>query len=283
MKQTYYSSGYSLSEIANFAADLAKRAGDIVLNERLQATYETSFKSNEELVTSADVKVDEYISEHILNHYPGHQILSEEGMHDFAQLTECNTPLWVVDPIDGTVNFAYGHNQVAVSIAYFERGEVKAGVVFAPFQNELFMAVRGQYAVMNHQAIRVSGQTDFRQALLATGFPYHKNTVGQLIGRLQAVLSECRDIRRIGSAALDICWVAMGRLDGYYESLSPWDFAAAQLIAREAGARCGRLHPAPAEIPEELFGEDIIITSPAIYNHLKTLLAEADSCLPGKR
>ena len=269
----------NLTDIADFAADLARRAGDIVKQERQHATYKTSFKSNEEMVTSADVTVDEFISEHILNHYPGHQILSEEGMHDLVHLKDSKPPLWVVDPIDGTVNFAYGHNQVAVSIAYFEGGEAKAGVVYAPFQNELFCAIRDRFAVLNQQPIRVSEQTDFRKALIATGFPYHKNTVQELINRLQLVLSHCRDIRRIGSAALDICWVAMGRLDGYYETLSPWDFAAAQLVAKEAGARCGRLYPAPADIPEELFGENIIISTPRIYDRLRDLLTEADASL----
>jgi len=265
-----------IDELTQFTVSLAKQAGSIVQQERQQADYQESLKNNHELVTSADLRVDEFIAEQLLNTFPGHRILSEEGIHELDKLADDDSPLWVVDPIDGTVNFAYGHNQVAISIAYFEGGQAKSGVVYAPFHNEIFCAIRDQYAVMNGQPIQVSRVSDFRQALIATGFPYHKNTVDQLINRLHKVLAECRDIRRIGSAALDICWVAMGRLDGYYESLSPWDFAAAQLIAREAGARCGRLKPSPDNIPEELFGNDIIISTPAIYAKIKTLLETAD-------
>ena len=269
-------SATDIHKLSEFAIQLAHQAGDIIREERRHANYETSLKHNEELVTSADLHVDRFISDCILSVYPDHRILSEEGANDLANFDVNSGPLWVVDPIDGTVNFAYGHNQLAVSIAYFEQGVVKAGVVHAPFQNETFQAVREQGATLNQQPIKVSECFDFRQALIATGFPYHKRTMNQLITRLHAVLSECRDLRRIGSAALDICWVAAGRLDGYYESLSPWDFAAAQLIAMEAGARCGRLYPVPENIPEELFGDDVIVTSPAIYEQLTRLLINAD-------
>lgn len=267
---------HNLHEISTFAVDLALRSGELILQERRNAKYETQFKNHQELVTSADIKVDKFIQEHIQQNYPDHQILSEEGMNELSRIKDNHSPFWVVDPIDGTVNFAHGHHQVAVSIAYFEGDEAKIGVVHAPFQKETFHAIRDQYAVMNHKPIKVSGLTTFRQALIATGFPYHKHATAQLVKRLSAVLTECQDIRRIGSAALDICWVAMGRLDAYYETCSPWDFAAAKLIAREAGARCGHLNAVPDGIPEELYGEDIIVSSPELYEQLKKLLLTAD-------
>ncbi|WP_020410375.1 inositol monophosphatase family protein [Hahella ganghwensis] len=265
-----------LSDISIFAVNLALKAGEVIEKEQRHAAFETQYKSHQELVTSADLKVDEMIRKSIQANFPDHQILSEESANDLSKIKDSNAPLWVVDPIDGTVNFAYGHSQVAVSIAYFEGGEAKVGVVHAPMQNETFHAIRGQFSHCNHKPISVSGETDFRQSLIATGFPYHKETVHHLVKRLEAVLGECRDIRRIGSAALDICWVAMGRLDAYYETVSPWDFAAARLIASEAGARCGHLGPVPDDIPEELFGTDNIIATPAIYDRLKELLQEAD-------
>jgi len=266
-----------LNDISTFAVNLALKAGEIIEKEQRRATFEFRFKNHQELVTSADLKVDEFIHERIFSNFPNHAILSEECLNDLSKIKDIQAPLWVIDPIDGTVNFAYGHSQVAVSIAYFEGGEAKIGVVHAPMQRETFHAVRGQFAHLNHQKIQVSGQTDFRQALIATGFPYHKETVHHLIKRVEAILGECRDIRRNGSAALDICWVGMGRLDAYYETVSPWDFAAARLIAMEAGARCGNLLPAPDSIPEELYGEDIIVASPELYERLVQLIKQADT------
>ncbi len=268
----------NLHEICIFAVDLALQAGQTIIKERRMADYKTSYKDQHELVTSTDIKVDEMICERIRTIYPDHRILSEEGANDLERLQqESTTPLWVIDPIDGTVNYAYGHNQVAVSIAYFEDNIAKVGVVHAPLQKETFQAIRNQYAMLNHKPIQVSGQTTMRQALIATGFPYHKDTVEHLVNRLQAVLSECRDIRRIGSAALDICWVATGRLDAYYETVSPWDFAAAQLIAREAGARFGHLGEVPDNQPAELYGKDIVVASPELFDPLCRILNDADS------
>ena len=266
-----------LNDISTFAVNLALKAGEIIEKEQRRANFESSFKNHQELVTSADLKVDEFIHERILSNFPDHAILSEESLNDLSKIKDTQAPLWVIDPIDGTVNFAYGHSQVAVSIAYFEGGEAKVGVVHAPMQRDTFHAVRGQFAHLNHQKIQVSGQTDFRQALIATGFPYHKDTVHHLIKRVEAVLGECRDIRRNGSAALDICWVGMGRLDAYYETVSPWDLAAAKLIAAEAGATCGHLGPVPEDIPEDLYSVDTIIASPGLFDRLKQLLTEADS------
>ncbi|AZZ94507.1 inositol monophosphatase [Hahella sp. KA22] len=263
---------HSLHDISTFAVDLALLAGELMEKEQRNAQYESSFKNHQELVTSVDLKVDELIHKRIRANYPDHAILSEENMSDISKVGDLNGPLWVIDPIDGTVNFAHGHYQVAVSIAYFEGGEAKIGVVHCPFQNETFHAMRGQYSLRNHKPIQVSGATNLRQALVATGFPYDKSRLPELIQRLQAVMMECQDIRRIGSAALDICWVAMGRLDAYYETVSPWDCAAARLIAQEAGASCGNLTVAPEGMPEELNSKDLLIASPALYQPLADIL-----------
>lgn len=268
---------HSIYDISIFGLDLALQAGELIEREQRSAQYETKFKDHQELVTSVDIKVDEFIHNHIGKNFPDHRIMSEEAAPDLAAIKNTDEPLWVIDPIDGTVNFAHRHHQVAVSIAYVEQGEAQFGVVHCPFVNETFQAIRGKYSLMNHRPIKVSKQSSLKQSLIATGFPYNKTSIAKLAKRLQSVLTECGDIRRLGSAALDICWVAMGRLDGYYETLSPWDFAAARLIAMEAGATCGHLNPVPDGIPEELFGEDIIIAAPQIYEALHRLLIEADS------
>ncbi|RMF14370.1 MAG: inositol monophosphatase [Gammaproteobacteria bacterium] len=264
-----------LNAIRDFALELAREAGETIVRARAQGVR-TEYKAHLELVTDADVAVDNLIHGRIREAWPEHAILSEEAAPEQQVDVMRQGPLWVVDPIDGTVNFAHNQPQVAVSIAFMLDGEAQVGVVHAPFQNETFVAVKGQGATLNGQPIQVSGETDFRQALIATGFPYDKAPVPGLIKRLARVLGECRDVRRIGSAALDICWVAMGRLDAYYESVSPWDFAAARLIASEAGARCGHVYGVEGGVPEALYGRDIIISSPALYDHLRALVEEAD-------
>jgi len=267
----------TIQEISIFAVDLAMRAGDVIKQERRKGQLEHEYKSHHELVTNADLKADELITKHIRKVYPDHRILSEESEPDTVNASggkeSLDKPIWIIDPIDGTVNFAHGHHQVAVSIAYAEAGEIQIGVVHCPFQNETFHAIRGQHSLLNHKEIKVSHKQDLRKALIGTGFPYDKSNLEPLIQRLRVIVNNCQDIRRIGSAAIDICWVAMGRLDGFYESLSPWDFAAARLIAEEAGAKCGHFSELPEAVLEALYGEDILIATPELFDELKALLA----------
>ena len=265
----------ALTELARFAQDTARKAGALIVEERQTRGLEIDYKQAQELVTHADLKADQLISEAIRRHYPDHRILSEESQPEMAQGETLDTPLWIVDPIDGTVNYAYGHDQVAVSIAYAERGQVQVGVVHCPFQRETFTAVRGEGAFLNGDPIRVRDETALNKALVATGFPYRKDQLAPIIRRLDRVLHQCRDIRRIGSAAVDICWVAAGRLDVYYESVSPWDFAAARLIALEAGAQCGHFSPVPEGTPTDIWGQDILIASPALFDPMQRLLTNA--------
>ncbi len=264
-----------IADLTQFAERIAREAGELIRTERAGNALRTSYKLETELVTHADVMADEFITEAIRKAYPDHRILSEETMPDLTLAEELETPLWIVDPIDGTVNYAYGHPQVAVSIAYAERGRVQAGVVHAPFSDETFRAEKGQGATLNGQPIRHSGTTNIRQSLFATGFPYTKDELEPLIRRLDVMLHHCRDLRRIGSAALDICWVACGRLDAYYETVSPWDFAAARLIAQEAGARAGHFSEVPQGYPEDLWGKDNLIAAPGIYEEILELLTKA--------
>jgi myo-inositol-1(or 4)-monophosphatase len=264
-----------MSEIADFAERIAREAGELIRRERDQNTLRTNYKAQTELVTHADIMADEFITDAIRQAYPDHRILSEETMPDLTQAEELDTPLWIVDPIDGTVNYAYGHPQVAVSIAWAEKGQVQVGVVHAPFSEETFRAEKGRGATLNGHSIQHSGATDLRQSLFATGFPYTKDNLEPLVRRLNVMIHHCRDLRRIGSAALDICWVACGRLDAYYETVSPWDFAAAKLIAREAGARAGHFSEVPEGYPEDLWGQDNLITAPDIYDGIRVLLVSA--------
>ncbi|BFM49552.1 inositol monophosphatase family protein [Marinomonas sp. THO17] len=256
-----------------FAKKIAIQAGSMILEARQTASFERDYKLHHELVTSTDVAVDAYLCAQIQTRYPQHTILSEETFPDvsFDSLAE-EQVVWVIDPIDGTVNFAHGHKHVAVSIGLFIGSQRILGVVHAPFLQETYYAVKNGGAFCNEQPIQVSHALQLRNALVATGFPYQKDALPELIERLSRVLAVCQDVRRNGSAALDLCWVAAGRLDAYYESVKPWDMAAGALIAEEAGARVGHFLPMLDHWPEVISGEALLVATPELYESLLATL-----------
>lgn len=260
------------TEALAFAISLAQRAGELVANARSARTLDLSYKEGVELLTSADLQADELICAAIREKYPEHAILSEESSPDFSDGDKLRGPLWIIDPIDGTVNYAYNQHQVAISIAFANGGIMRVGVVHCPFQHETFSAARGRGAQLNGAPIHTSDCTELPRALVGTGFPYDREGRVALLDRLRKVLYACRDIRRIGAAAADICWVAMGRLDVYYETINTWDFAAAALIAREAGASVGHVQPVPAGELEELWGRELVVSTADIYEDFIALL-----------
>lgn len=261
-----------LNDILSLATDAALEAGQLIVEKRQSGDIQQQYKDQQELVTSADIAADKLIIGMIKQHYPDHRILSEETYTDKSQAKDLSSPIWIIDPIDGTVNYAHGHFMVAVSIAFAMDGEVKVGMVHNPFLDETYSSIIGQGSFLNGKKLAVSHQTSLRKAVIATGFPYDKSTVPEIMKRTEKVLMHIQDIRRLGSAAMDICWVANGRLDGYFESLSPWDFAAARLIAQEAGATCGHFTPVPADIPACIHCDNLLITTPEIYQALDDLL-----------
>lgn len=195
-------------------------------------------KSRNNLVTETDLTCESEIASMIRSRYPSHAILAEERLDGTDALSE---RLWIIDPLDGTNNYAHGIPHFCVSIAYAERGEVIAGVVLDPMRNELFTATRGSGAFLNRERISVSGTKRVSASIITTGFYYDRGAMMEKT--LDAIHSlftaDIRGIRRLGSAALDLCWVACGRFDGYFEyRLSPWDFAAGMLLVREAGGKC---------------------------------------------
>ncbi|MSR11902.1 MAG: inositol monophosphatase [Gammaproteobacteria bacterium] len=262
----------SHTEILGFTLDIAREAGIYIRDERKRANLTHTFKHDNELVTNADLQADRLLCDRITQRFPAHLILSEESSPDLGRVEDIKGPLWIIDPIDGTVNFAHGHIQSAVSVAFVNQQQVQVGVVYNPFTDEMFAAELGKGATLNGRVINVAQQTELSRALIATGFPYDKSNIAPLVARLQAILAHCADIRRLGSAALDICWLAAGRLDGYYESLSVWDFAAAQLVATEAGARFGHFSAVPVGANPQFWGQDILVANPALYPQLLDLL-----------
>ena len=260
-----------MEQLLDDAIKIARLAGAKIKELRDNNALTEDLKYGLELVTNADLIANDTIKNEIWKLYPDHGILSEED-------TERNDTLekstWVIDPIDGTVNYANGHFMAAVSIAYAEEEKVRVGVVYNPFLNELFYAVEGNGAYLNGQRIRVKDEAQLGACLIATGFPYVKDGIKELTMKIERILPHIRDIRRLGSAALDICWVACGRLQGYYEGqLNAWDVAAAKLIAREAGATVGYYkNPTDSLAPESIRSDHLIITSPKVYDALKSLL-----------
>lgn len=212
----------------------ARQAGE-VLNSYRGAQLNIRKKGAIDLVTEADMASEKVILDTIRSAYPDHTVLAEE-----SGLTAGDAGCqWIVDPLDGTTNFAHRLDLYAVSIAFALDGDVVAGVVFNPASGELFAAVKNKGATLNDQTIQVSQTESLADSLIVTGFPYNtREMIGALMARFSQCLAAAQGIRRLGAAALDLCYLACGRFDGFWEqNLKPWDTAAGMLIAREAGAR----------------------------------------------
>jgi myo-inositol-1(or 4)-monophosphatase len=265
-----------LESILEFIDEIALKAGDLIVEMRANSQLNHNYKQGIELVTNSDIAADALITDAIKARFPNDQILAEESNPELDSVQYNDSPVWVVDPIDGTVNYAHHHHQVAISIAYVVKGKIQVALVYNPFLAETFSAIRQKGAWLNNQPIRCSTTDTLERAIVATGFPYDKQSqLDQLMKRLQCVLERCADMRRLGSAALDICWVALGRLDAYYETVSPWDCAAGWLIAKESGARCGYFIEPDQPLTHELHSEHLLIATPALYEPLKRILQDA--------
>ena len=228
------------NEYLDFIIPLAKKTGELQLSYFRTDKLDIRTKSNiSDVVTRADKESEELIAKAILDRYPGHKILGEEG--GFWGKDDSDY-LWVVDPLDGTTNFSQGLPIFSVSIALQHRGETIAGVVYAPYLDELFVASKGDGAYMTYHGgewkeLHVSGKRKLDSSVIATGFPYDKGTNPDNNSvEASRIIPLVRDLRRFGSAAYDLCSVACGILDGYWEmSLHLWDVCAGILIVEEAG------------------------------------------------
>ncbi len=264
---------YDLDEILSIAQSIAREAGERALALRESGELAQNFKESVELVTSADLEVSALIGARIQAAFPEHAFFTEESEGAAAARPDLVEPTWVIDPIDGTVGYARGHFQFCISIAFCVGGRIQVGVVSCPALGEVFTATRGGGAFLNGERIQVSGTSSLENSLVATGFPHGWEGIDRLARRLGAVRSRCRDIRRSGSCAFDLCWVACGRIDAYYEEdIKAWDLAAGKLIALEAGARYGFFaDDARDELPE-IRGYATIATNPQVYHELLEIL-----------
>lgn len=220
------------------ARDAALKAGGI-LRDNIHGVREINYKGDINLVTEMDVRSERAVVETLLSAFPGHGILAEEGTH----IRNDSGFTWIIDPLDGTTNYAHGYPCFSVSLALEKDDEIVVGVVYDPMRDELFSAQKGRGAWLNGRQIRVSGTDTLLQSLLATGFPYDRKVhEDNNLDYFRDLLMASQEVRRDGSAALDLCYVAMGRFDGFWElKLKPWDVAAGSLIVREAGGMVSNL------------------------------------------
>ena len=256
-----------MQPLLNIAVRAARRAGDVIVRSlpRLDSIKVAS-KGRNDFVTDIDRHAEQEIITIIRRAYPDHGILAEEsgrsGSDEFV---------WIIDPLDGTTNFVHGFPTFAVSIALEHRGRLEQAVVYDPMRQELFTASRGTGAVLDGRRIRVSNLRGLEGALIGTGFPYRENArwLESYVAMMKTVMSMTAGIRRPGSAALDLSYVAAGRLDGFWEiGLHPWDTAAGSLLILEAGGLIGTLSGG-----EYKQGGTIIAGSPKVYAALVECLA----------
>ncbi|MGI8788650.1 MAG: inositol monophosphatase family protein [Pyrinomonadaceae bacterium] len=220
----------------NFAIETAREAGQILL-EKFGRKIEISKKGDINLVTEADLASEKFIIGKIRSHYPKHRILAEESGEATIQSGDANWK-WIIDPLDGTTNYAHGYPCFCVTLALEHDGEIVIGATFDPTRNDLFAAERGKGATLNNKPIRVSETENLSDALLVTGFPYNARERTDFAKHFSDFTHKSRGVRRDGSAAIDMAYVACGRFDGFWEEgLNPWDVAAGVLLIEEAGGR----------------------------------------------
>lgn len=224
----------------------AAREAGAILQDYAARGFAITNKGRINLVTEADWASERHIKELIAAHYPAHRILAEESGTS-GQQPRADDYCWIIDPLDGTTNFAHGLPCYAVSIGVEHGGELIAGAIYDPARDEMFAAELGAGATCNDAPIRVSEIDQLERALLVTGFPYDvRERMADYLPAWEAFLSHAQGVRRLGAAAIDMAYVAMGRLEGFWEKgLHPWDTAAGALIVREAGGRLTKLDGTP--------------------------------------
>jgi myo-inositol-1(or 4)-monophosphatase len=249
------------------ATEAVLKAGAIQKARYGDETVKVDHKGEIDLVTEVDRACEVVILETLRSHFPDHDIVTEE-----TQLARTGSRfVWFTDPLDGTTNFAHGYPFFCTSIALTVGGEVVAGAVYEPLREELFTAERGAGAFLNGRRLKVTGRSELLQSLLVTGFPYDLRD--DLVAKLRLFtrfMGEARAIRRDGAAALDLSYVAAGRVDGFWEErLQPWDMMAGILLVAEAGGRASRFDGTPLQ----LRADEIVAANPALHAKMLEVLA----------
>jgi myo-inositol-1(or 4)-monophosphatase len=262
-----------VSELLELARDTTRRAGKVLIDHYHRRHTVHRKSSDIDLVTEADMASEKLIVEAIRQKFPGHTILSEEGLGDLQEVVSKTECLWLVDPLDGTVNYAHGFPVWGVSMAVAERGQVIMGVIYDPLCDSLFWAERGQGAWAGEERIHVSDVEHLKDALVATGFAYKRATLkDNNLAEFGAVMPRVQGVRRAGAAVLDLAHLAAGHLDGYWEMhLEPWDWAAGSLLVAEAG---GLVTDVRGE-PWALDTDNLVASNGPLHQELLAVLGKA--------
>jgi myo-inositol-1(or 4)-monophosphatase len=255
----------------NTAVKAARRAGTVIN----RATFDldrikVNEKGQNDFVTEVDQAAEQAIIEVLKTAYPDHAFLGEESGASTNHHDQ-HENVWIIDPIDGTTNFIHGFPQYCVSIALQQRGQITQAVVYDPTRNDLFTATKGAGAYLNEKRIRVSRRDKMADSLIGTGFPFRDNSqLDEYMKMFRIMTERCAGLRRPGAAALDLAYVACGRLDGFFEKgLHPWDMAAGALLITEAGGIVGTF----AGESDYLYNGQVLAGSPKIFGHMVQLLS----------
>ena len=268
----------ALHPMLNVAVKAARLAGSIINRAALDLeVIKVSTKGPNDFVSEVDRRAEEIIIQTLLEAYPGHAILAEEsGREHGARHSEY---VWIIDPLDGTTNFLHGLPVYAVSIALAHRGQVQQAVVYDPTRNDLFFASKGRGAYLNDRRLRVSKRPRIADALIGTGFPFRKgDNFKRYVKMFEEVMQSCAGLRRPGAAALDLCYVAAGHYDGFFETgLNPWDVAAGSLMITEAGGLIGNF----TGESDYLYQREVVAGNPKVYGQLVQILAPYTRIIKG--
>ena len=259
----------TLHPMLNIAVKAARLAGAVINRASLDIEkVQVESKGVNDFVTEVDKHAEAVIVDTLLAAYPGHGILAEESGRTLG--AKDSEFLWIIDPLDGTTNFIHGFPVYAVSIALAWRGVVQQAVVYDPNRNDLFYASRGRGAFLNDRRLRVSKRLRLADSLIGTGFPFRKgDNFKRYMKMFEEISQQCAGLRRPGAASLDLCYVAAGWYDGFFETgLSPWDIAAASLIITEAGGLIGNF----SGEADFLYQREVVAGTPKVYGQLVNIL-----------
>jgi myo-inositol-1(or 4)-monophosphatase len=260
----------ALHPMLNVAVKAARAAGALINRASMDLDLiKVNTKSPNDFVTEVDQAAEQAIIEVLLTAYPGHGILAEESGRTHG--AKDSDYLWIIDPLDGTTNFIHGFPVYAVSIGLAVKGQIQQAVVYDPCRNDLFYASKGRGAFLNDKRLRVSKRNRMSDALIGTGFPFRKgDNFKRYVAMFETIMTQCAGLRRPGAAALDLCYVAAGYYDGFFETgLSPWDIAAGSLMITEAGGLVGNF----TGDADFLYQREVVAGNPKIFAQLVPLLA----------
>jgi myo-inositol-1(or 4)-monophosphatase len=255
--------------LLNFAQNVAREAG-LILLEKFGRVLKTTDKGDKNIVTEADIASEEYIVGQIKTHFPRHRILAEEAGEVIVETGESEYR-WVIDPLDGTTNFSHGYPCFCVSVGLERDGVLQLGAIYDPTRDEMFAAERGNGATLNGRRIQTSSVENLERALVVTGFPYDVQTRERFVELFSRFVLNSQAVRRDGSAAIDLAYVACGRFEGFWEEgLSPWDTAAGALIVEEAGGRVSHYNGSKFDI----YRPQILATNGVVHEQMLEILRQ---------